>query len=141
MYGEKAWRQLHKNAASCIEKVPEATPHKTAAVRPPTTHHEKVRRTRHAGHSWRSKDGFISDILQWTPSHGRAKTRRPARTYIQQLCAEDLLGAMDDRDGWWERVREIRAGSASWWWWRISVMVLKLIFSLYLQWGIYILKI
>ena len=31
-------------------------------------------------------------------------------TYIQQLCAdtgyslEDLLGVMDDRDSWWERV-------------------------------------
>ena len=40
MYGEKAWRQLHKNAASNIEQVMEATPHKVAAVRPPTTHHE-----------------------------------------------------------------------------------------------------
>ena len=35
------WQQLHKNAASCIEQVLEAaTAHKTAAVRPPTTHHE-----------------------------------------------------------------------------------------------------
>ena len=39
-YGEKAWGQLHKNAASCIDQVPEATSHKTAIVRPPTTHHE-----------------------------------------------------------------------------------------------------
>ena len=37
-YGEKAWR--HKNAASNIEQVLEATPHKTAVIRPPTTHHE-----------------------------------------------------------------------------------------------------
>ena len=27
-------------AASNIEQVPEAAPHKAAAVRPPTTHHE-----------------------------------------------------------------------------------------------------
>ena len=40
MYGEKAWRQLHKNAARNTEQVLESTPHKTAAVRPPTTHHE-----------------------------------------------------------------------------------------------------
>ena len=39
----------------------------------------------------------------WTPSHGQAKAGRPARTYIQQLCAntgcslENLPGAMDDR--------------------------------------------
>ena len=36
-YGEKAW---HQNAASNIEQVLVATPHKTAAIRPPTTHHE-----------------------------------------------------------------------------------------------------
>ena len=38
--GEKAGRQLHKNAASNIEQVLEATPNKAAAIRPPTTHHE-----------------------------------------------------------------------------------------------------
>ena len=42
MYGEKAWRQLNKNAASCFEQVLEATPHKTVDVLPPTTHHEKI---------------------------------------------------------------------------------------------------
>ncbi len=35
-----SWRHLHKNAASNIEKVQEAAPHKAAAVRPPTTHHK-----------------------------------------------------------------------------------------------------
>ena len=38
--GEKAWRQLHKNAASDIEQVLWATPHNAAAIRPSTTHHE-----------------------------------------------------------------------------------------------------
>ena len=38
--GEKAWRQLHKNAASKIEQVQEAARHKAAAVRPFTTHYE-----------------------------------------------------------------------------------------------------
>ena len=41
LYREKAWRQLRKNAESCIEQALEATPHKTAAVAwPPTTHHK-----------------------------------------------------------------------------------------------------
>ena len=40
MYGEKAWQQLHKNAASNIEQVLEAAPRKAAAIRPPTTHHK-----------------------------------------------------------------------------------------------------
>ena len=33
-------RQLHKNDASNIEQVLKATPHKPAAIRPPTTHQE-----------------------------------------------------------------------------------------------------
>ena len=37
---KKAWRQLYKNIASNIEQVLEAAPHKTASVRPLTTHHE-----------------------------------------------------------------------------------------------------
>ena len=37
---EKARRQLYKNAASNIEQVPEATPHKAPTVRPPTSHHK-----------------------------------------------------------------------------------------------------
>ena len=81
---------------------------------PPITKTIQVRRIRHAGHCRRSRDVLISDVLLWTPSHGRAKTGRPARTYIQQLCAdtrccpEDLLKAMDDREVWRERVRNIR---------------------------------
>ena len=85
----------------------------------------QVRRTRHAGHSWRSRDELIRDVLLWTPTHGRAKAGRPARTYIQQLCEdtgccpEDLPRAMNDREEWRERVRDIRATSAIWWWWRL----------------------
>ena len=83
----------------------------------------KVRRTRHAGHCCRSRVELISDVLLWTPSYGRAKAGRPARTYIQQLCAdtgcspEDMPEAMDDKEGWGERVRDISADGAAWWWW------------------------
>ena len=38
--GKKAWRQLHKNAASNIEQVMEAASHKTAAVWPPNIYYE-----------------------------------------------------------------------------------------------------
>ena len=70
---------------------------------PPITKTIQVRRTRHAGHCSRSRDELIRDILLWIPSHGRAKARQPAWTYILQLfvdtgCSpEDLLEAMDDR--------------------------------------------
>ena len=68
----------------------------------------------YAGQCWRSKDEIISEVLLWTPSHGRVKAERPARTYIQQLCVdmgcgpEDLPEAMNDKEGWRERVRDIR---------------------------------
>ena len=39
-YKEKAWGQQDKYAASNIEQVLEAAPHKAAAVWLPTTHHE-----------------------------------------------------------------------------------------------------
>ena len=83
----------------------------------------EVKRTRHAEHCWRSRDELIRDVLLWTPTHGRAKAGRPARTYIQQLCEdtgccpEDLPRAMNDREEWREKVRDIRATSATWWWW------------------------
>ena len=91
---------------------------------PPITKTIQIRRTRHAGHCWRSRDELISDELLWTPSHGRAKAGRPARTNIQQLCEdtgcslEDLPEATNDREKWWERVRDICAdGTTRWWWW------------------------
>ena len=65
------------------------------------------------GHGRRSRDELISDVFLWTPSHGRAKAGRLARTYIQQLSAdtgckfEDLPEAMDDREEWREQVRSV----------------------------------
>ena len=90
---------------------------------PPITKIIKIKQTRHAGQCFRSRDELIKDVLLWAPSHGRAKAGRPARTYIQPLCAdtgcspEDLQKAMDDREVWRERVRNIRVDSATWWWW------------------------
>ena len=83
---------------------------------PPITKTIQARRTRHAGHCWRSKDELVSDVLLWTPTYGQSKAGRPARTYIQQLCEdtgcnpEDLPEAMNDRETWRERVTDIRAG-------------------------------
>ena len=106
----KSWRQ-------------HPTRHQLYGHLPPITKTIQVRRTRHAGHCWRSRDELIRDVLLWTPTHGRAKAGRPARTYIQQLCEdtgccpEDLPRAMNDREEWRERIRDIRATSAICWWW------------------------
>ena len=111
----KSWRQ-------------HPTKHQLYRYLPPITKTIKDRRTRHAGHCWRSRDELISDEILGTPSHGRAKAGWPARTYKQQLiedtgCSpEDQLEAMKDREDWRERVREIRADCTTrwWWWWFIN---------------------
>ena len=100
---------------------------------PPIMKTIQVRRTRHTGHGWRSRDKLISDVLLRIPSRGQATAGWPARTYMQQLCAntecsrEDLLEAMDNREGWQERVREIRADGATWWWWWWQLLYIHLI--------------
>ena len=97
----KSWRQ-------------HPTRHQLYGHLPPITKTIQVRRT-HTGHCWRSRDELISDVLLWTPTYGRAKAGRPARTYIQQLCEdtgcspEDLPEAMNNREKWRERFRNIRA--------------------------------
>ena len=110
----KSWRQ-------------HPTKHQLYGHLPLITKTIQVRRTRHAGHCWRSRDELISDVLLWTPTYGRAKAGRLARTYIQQLCEdtgcspEDLPEAMNDREKWRERVRDICASGTTWWWWRHKV--------------------
>ena len=102
----KSWRQ-------------HPTKHQLYSHLPPLTKTIKVRRARHAGHCCRSRDELIRDVLLWTPSYGRAKARQLARTYIQQLCEdagcspEDLLEAMNDREEWRERVRDVRTGGTT----------------------------
>ena len=112
---------LNKSLAATPPRI-----HQLYGYLPPITKTIQVRRTRHAGHCWRSRDELISDVLLWTPTHGRAKAGRPARTYIQQLCEdtgcspEDLPKAMNDREKWRERVRDICAIRTTWWWWWLS---------------------
>ena len=93
----KPWRQ-------------QPTRHQLYGHLPPITKTIQVRRTRHAGHCWISRDELIRD---------RAKAGRPARTYIQQLCEGtgcspvDLPEAMNDREKWRERVRDICASGTT----------------------------
>ena len=102
----KSWRQ-------------HPTRHQPYGHLPPITKTIQARQTRNAGHCRRSRDELISDVLLWTPAYGQAKAGRPARTYIQQLCEdtgckpEDLPEAMNDREKWRERVRDIRSSSTT----------------------------
>ena len=102
----KSWRQR-------------PTRHQLYGHLPSITKTIQVRRTRHAGHCWRSRDELISNVLLWTPTYGRARAGRPSRTYIQQLCEdtgcspEDLSEAMNYREKWRETVRDICAGGTT----------------------------
>ena len=53
----KSWRQ-------------HPTRHQLYGHLPPIMKTIQVRRTRHAGHCWRSKDELVSDVLLWTPTYG-----------------------------------------------------------------------
>ena len=102
----KSWRQ-------------HPTRHQLYGHLPPITKTIRDRQTRHTGHFWRSKDELIRDVLLWTPAYGQAKAGQPSRTYIQQLCEDtgcspdDLPEAMNDREKWRERVRDIRASGTT----------------------------
>ena len=49
------------------------TRHQLYGHLPPITKTIQARRTRHAGHCWRSKDELVSDVLLWTPAYGQSK--------------------------------------------------------------------
>ena len=96
---------------------------------PPITKTIKVRWTRTLlekqgqAHKWYSP---------MDPSRGWAKAGRPAQTYKHQLsedtgCSpEDLPEAINDREEWRERVRNIRAGGMTRWWRLLFIFLLCL---------------
>ena len=131
LYGCTTWtltKRMDKKLDGNYTKMPWAILNKTRRQhptrqrlyghQPPITKTIKIRRNRHTGHCWRSRDELISDVLLWTPSQGRAN-------YIHPLCVDtgcspgDLPEAMDDREGWWERV----GGYPCWWCDMMMVMI------------------
>ena len=51
------------------------TRHQLYGHLPPITKTIQVRRTRHAGHCWRSRDEHIRDVLLWIPTTRPRKSR------------------------------------------------------------------
>ena len=135
IFKEKATWEQYKNATRYYEQILEAACHETTVVWPLTSHLKNHPSRRHVGQCWSSKDKLIKDILLWTLIHGLVRVSWPRRIHLRQLCAdtgcslEDLPRARDDRDGGWERIREIRAVSATWRWWWFCVGVLKRVFA------------
>ena len=67
------------------------TRHQLYGYLPPITKTIQVRRTRHAGHCWRSRDELISDVLLWTPIYGREKQDDQLKhTYSSHVRIRDI---------------------------------------------------
>ena len=113
-YPRMLWAILNKSRRQHPKK------HQLYGLPPSITKTIQIRQTWHAGQCWWSGDELISDVLLWTPTDGRSKAGRPARTYIQQLCEdtvcnpEELPEAMNDREMCRVRVWNIRASGMIW---------------------------
>ena len=79
----------------------------------------QVKWTRHAKYCWWSKNKLKRDILLWAPTYGCTSVGCPGQFCADTRCSlEDLSEAIDDTDGWWERVMESQTVSMTgWWWW------------------------
>ena len=89
---------------------------------PPITKTIQVRWTRHAKHNWKSWDELMwhtpVDPFTWTSKRKDDQLGPTYNSCVDTGCSlEDRLGAMDNREGGRERVKEIHTGSATWWWW------------------------
>ena len=59
--------------------------------RPPITKTIQARRTRHAGHCWRSRDELITDVLLWTPHMAEQKQdNQLEHTYSSYVRIRDV---------------------------------------------------
>ena len=81
MLREKDKFELQKNAACHFEQILKAALHKQQLYShlPPIL---QTIQTRHTGHSWRSRDVFIKNVFQWTPTHKPTSVGWPAKIYI-----------------------------------------------------------
>ena len=68
------------------------TRHQLYGHLPPITKTIQVRRTRHAGHCWRSRDELIRDVLLWIPTHGAQKQDdQLERTFSSYVRIQDVV--------------------------------------------------
>ena len=67
------------------------TRHQLYGHLPPITKTIQVRRTRHAGHCWRSRDELISDVLLWTPHMaGQKQDDQHEHTFSSYVRIRDI---------------------------------------------------
>ena len=85
----KSWRQ-------------HPTRHQLYGHLPPITKTIQARRTRHAGHCWRSRDELINDVLLWTPAYGRPrKWYTPVDPHVWPIKSRTTSSNMHTAAMWW----------------------------------------
>ena len=106
----KSWRQ-HPSKQQLYDHQPAIT--KTI----------QVRRTRHGGHCWRSKDELISDILLWTPHMDEQRQdEKQELTYSSCVLIQDV--ALKTCQKQWPIEKGAREGQWDPCWWQdITIMM------------------
>ena len=80
----------------------------------------REQRMRFTGHCWRAKQELASDLLLWSPNHGKRRVGHPAINYIDQLCRDteclpnNLSALLQDQDGWLDRLMNAWASLTLW---------------------------
>ena len=88
---------------------------------PPITKTIQVRRTRHVGHCWRSRDELVSDILcgpfymDEQRQDDQLEPTNNSSVPIQDVALKTYQKRWRIKRRVAERVRKVRAGSATWW--------------------------
>ena len=100
------------------------TRHQLYGHLPPITKTIQARRTRHAGHCWRSKGEFISDVLLWTPHMAKQKQNdQLEHTYSSYVRIRDV--ALKTCRRRWTIGRGGERGCTTWWWWWYALSYLR----------------
>ena len=102
VWKKKTRRQLHKNDATSIEQVLEATPHKTIAIRPPTCHHEKSKSsTNQTGRTLLEQEGrTYKRCIPEDPFRWASKGRKTVLIYIQSSVLMKDIASKTSQEQW-----------------------------------------
>ena len=114
-YWGKARQELHKNAMLNESWKQHPMKQQLYSHLPPISKTIEIRQARYVGFCWKSKDKFTCPPMDsctrtyhcWPTNKNLHKTA----LYGHRCSLEDLPEAIDYRDKWWKRVREIFASS------------------------------
>ena len=113
---EKARWELFKNATCCLVHPGSSTPQNSSCSAIYLPSHKPFKYFLSTAGEARTNS---CDILLSTLAHCWLTSKSSHQHCVDtRYNLEDLPVAMDDKDGWWERVSKLHAANAiRWWWW------------------------